>query len=291
MRCACIDIGSNTTRLLVAECDDGGLHELHQERVFTRIGRAVTGEGAITPAKIDEVAIVVAGQLATARELGATQVRAVATASVRRASNGAEVGAAVARICGLEVRVLSEHEEARLAFVGAARAVAPGGGELGVVDVGGGSTELAVGLAPDDVRWSASLPVGSGDVSERFLGGDPPGPRELAQARAFIAGELAAVSVPCPPHAVAVGGSATSLSRLSGGLLDAEAFARALGELTGSSATVVAARTGLDPERVGLLPAGLLILQAIAERFGVPLEVGRGGIREAVVLEAATGVG
>jgi exopolyphosphatase/guanosine-5'-triphosphate,3'-diphosphate pyrophosphatase len=289
VRCACIDIGSNTTRLLVAECAAGELRELHQERAFTRIGRALTDAGAIAAEKIDEVAIVVARQLAIARALGATEVRAVATASVRRASNSAALAVAIAGSCALTVQVLSEQEEARLAFVGAGRALSAGGGELGVVDVGGGSTELAVGTPPDRVRWSASLPVGSGNLTDRFLTRDPPNAAELADAQAFVAAELAAVAVSPPARAVAVGGSATSLSWLTGGALGGEALARALAQLTRSPALAVAAQTGLDPERVRLLPAGLVILQAVGERLGVPLAVGRGGIREAIVLEIAAG--
>jgi exopolyphosphatase/guanosine-5'-triphosphate,3'-diphosphate pyrophosphatase len=287
-RLACIDIGSNTTRLLVADCAAGELVEIHQERAFTRIGRAIDGRGVIAGDKIAEVARVVAGQLAIAEALGASEVHVVATASVRRAANGAALSDGVTRACGLSVRVLSEADEARLAFVGAARAVdRPGGGELGVADIGGGSTELAVGRPPGAVRWSVSLALGSGELSERLLRSDPPPPAELAAGRAHVAAALGAVDVPRPAHAVAVGGSAASLSRLTGGRLVGDALARALDRLLAAPAAEVAAATGLDPERVRLLPAGLLILEGVGARFGVPLEVGRGGIREAVVLEAA----
>jgi exopolyphosphatase/guanosine-5'-triphosphate,3'-diphosphate pyrophosphatase len=287
VRRACIDIGSNTTRLLVADCTAGGLAEVHQERVFTRVGRGLEPGGAISAGKIAEVAETVASQLRLAREFGCTDVHGVATAAIRRAVNGAELVVAIENACGLTVRVLSGDEEARLAFVGAARTLGhEPDGPLGVVDVGGGSSELVVGAVPDAVSWATSLGLGSGDLSDRFLRSDPPPESELSAARAHVASTLDGLEVPRPAEAVAVGGSATSLCRLVGPLLDAEALTRSLGLLSIARATDIAGRFGLDPERVRLLPAGLLILEAVARRFGVPLAVARGGIREGVLLEA-----
>ena len=103
MRRACIDIGSNTTRLLVADCDGDRLVEVHQERAFTHVRRGLTACREIREEKIAEVATVVAAQLQAALELGATEVRGVATAAVRRAGNRDALVAAVCRSCGLEV--------------------------------------------------------------------------------------------------------------------------------------------------------------------------------------------
>jgi exopolyphosphatase / guanosine-5'-triphosphate,3'-diphosphate pyrophosphatase len=287
VRRACIDIGSNTTRLLVAECRSQGLRALHHERAFTRIGSGVLADGTISSAKIAAVVEVVVAQHRQALELGAADVRAVATAAIRRSPNGTALVDAIAAACGLTVEILSSEEEARLAFVGAARTLdhVPGG-ELGVVDVGGGSSELIVGTAPDRVKWSASFPVGSGDLAERFLHSDPPTQEELSRARAEVCTAVGAVHVPHPVEAVAVGSSAASLQRLAGQLLDADAFARSLGVLASARATEVARRFALDLERVRLMAAGLLILQRASELFGAALQVGRGGIREAVLLEA-----
>ena len=288
MRRACIDIGSNTTRLLVADCDPARIAEIHQERAFTHIGRHRLADGNITEVKIQEVAAVVASQLRIARELGSVDVRAVATAAIRRAVNGAELVAAVHRECGLDVQILTGEEEARLAFVGAARTFGHlPEGELGVVDVGGGSSELVVGSLPDQISWSASFPLGSGDLAHTCLRSDPPLPAELAEARSRVADALEAFEIPHPAEAVAVGGSAMSLLRVAGPLLDARAFARSLRELAVAPAREVAQRFGLDVERVRLLPAGLLILQAASERFGSPLKVVGGGLREGVLLEAS----
>ena len=287
MRRACIDIGSNTTRLLVAECGGAKLLEVHQQRSFTRIGRALRRDGRIPAEKLDEVARVVAAHQASAIELGALEIRCVATASIRRAENRQELVELVRRRCdGLSVEILSGEQEARLAFIGAARALesAPDG-PLGVVDVGGGSCELVVGSVPDTVLWWASLPLGSGDIAADYLDADPPSSEAFLRARLRIAEGLRDVEPPDVARAVAVGGSATSLRRLMGPVLDREAFERSLGLLASERANDVARRFALDLERVKLLPAGLLILQAVAQRFTAPLAIGRGGIREGVLLE------
>lgn len=257
-----------------------------QERVFTHIAMGRRTDGTIDPAKIEEVAGVVGDQLERARQLGAARIRAVATAAIRRAGNSAELARAIDQRCGLPVDVLSGEEEARLAFLGAASALeVPPPGELGVADVGGGSCELAVGSAPDAVRWSASLPLGSADLTREYLHCDPPGTHELAAARAQIAVALDGLEVPHPRFAVAVGGSAASLRMLAGPLLGPVAFSSAFGELADQPAAEVARRFGIEPQRARLLPAGLMILEAAAKRFGMPLLVGGGGLREGVVLE------
>jgi exopolyphosphatase/guanosine-5'-triphosphate,3'-diphosphate pyrophosphatase len=290
VRRACIDIGSNTTRLLIADCDGERLVEVHQERSFTHVRRGLNLEEEIEADKIAEVVGVVVAQLAAARELGVADVRCVATAAVRRAANRDALLAAVRSACGLEVRVLSAREEARLAFGGAARTLGyVPDGPLGVVDVGGGSCELVVGTAPDQMTWCASFALGSGQLADECLPSDPPLPAELARARTGLCVVLEVVEPPPAAHVVAVGGSATSLRRIAGPLLDGPAFARVLELLTAERAADLARRFALDADRVRLLPAGLLILEAAAERFGAPLEVARGGLREGLLLEVSSG--
>jgi exopolyphosphatase/guanosine-5'-triphosphate,3'-diphosphate pyrophosphatase len=285
VRRACIDIGSNTTRLLVADCGSDHVREVHQVREFTLIGHGLRGSGRIPDEKIEEVAGVVASQVALARKLGVAEIHAVATAAIRRAANGDELVRAITDASGLTVAVLSGEEEARLAFIGAARTLdhVPEG-PLGVVDVGGGSVELAVGDVPATVGWWASLALGSADLAEDFLHSDPPVAEELSAARTGLARTLAGIQMPHAVEAVAVGGSAASLSRLAGQLLDAPAFERALRVVTSRRAIEIADWLSLDLERVRLLPAGLLILEAVSKLFGVALTVGRGGIREGVLL-------
>jgi exopolyphosphatase / guanosine-5'-triphosphate,3'-diphosphate pyrophosphatase len=290
VRRACIDIGSNTTRLLVADCDGERLVEVHQERSFTHVRRGLNARDEIGTAKIAEVVAVVTAQLAAARELGATEVRAVGTAAVRRAANRDALLSAVHNACGLEVEVLSAEEEARLAFSGAAQTLGHvPDGPLGVVDVGGGSSELVVGTVPGRVTWCASFPLGSGQLADECLRSDPPSAEEVSRARAWVNEVLDGVQPPPAARVVAVGGSAASLRAIAGPLLDHPVFARVLEMLVGERAASVANRFGLDPDRVRLLPAGLLILEAAAERFGAPLEVGRGGLREGLLLEVSDG--
>lgn len=288
MRLGCIDIGSNTTRLLVADRDCGRLRWVHQERSFTRIGNELIERGRIGRGKIEEVVGVVRWQLDTARDYGASLVRAVATAAIRSAANGAELTTAIENATGLVVEILSAAEEARLAFVGVTGTLEqPPPGDLGVIDVGGGSSELVVGAAPNRVTWWASIPIGSGGLTHGWLGSDPPTAGELESGRAEITGELGRLDVPKPAVAVAVGGSATSLGRLTGPVLDAGALGRALALLATERSSEISRRFAIDPERARLLPAGLLILEEVAGAFGAALRVGRGGIREGVLLEAS----
>jgi exopolyphosphatase/guanosine-5'-triphosphate,3'-diphosphate pyrophosphatase len=157
---------------------------------------------------------------------------------------------------------------------------------LGVIDVGGGSSEVVVGSAPDRVGWWASVPLGSGALTEHCLHSDPPAPAELASARAEVSAAMAGLAPPCPQAAVAVGGSATSLGRVAGPVLDAGAFERVLALLSGAPSALVAQRFLIDPQRARLLPAGLLILQGASRLLEAAVHVGRGGIREGLLLEA-----
>jgi exopolyphosphatase/guanosine-5'-triphosphate,3'-diphosphate pyrophosphatase len=280
--CACIDIGSNTTRLLVADAAPDGLRVVHQERAFTRLGS--TGE--ISQAKVDEVASTVAAQASLARSLGAERIRAVGTAALRAAGNREVVVAAIERESGVMVDVLSGVEEAGLAFLGATRTLGHVPiGEVGVVDVGGGSTEIVCGTVARGVTWSASLAVGSGFLAEHYLRSDPPAAAELRAVREHVAGVLEGLDPPRPRVAYAVGGSATSLGRLVGGILDHDALGEALRILGSVPVDEIAARYDLDARRVRLLPAGIVLLDEAVAALDAPLQVSGGGVREGVILD------
>jgi exopolyphosphatase/guanosine-5'-triphosphate,3'-diphosphate pyrophosphatase len=354
--CACIDIGSNTTRLLVADATPvGGLRRLHEERTFTRLGAGLSGSGVpIPPAKLAEVAAGVALAERRARELGAKRVAVVGTAALRRAVNRDELERAIRHASGVQVRVLEAADEARLAFAGATRGVAArgvaggggvagdgggvvGGGGLGggaggggaggggaggggaggggaggggagggglsattggalvaVVDVGGGSTEIAVGepaggglAAAPHLSYCATIELGSLDMTEQIVAHDPPSAAELEALRSRAARAFADVKPPRTLVALAVGGSAASLARLAGERLDGASLGAALGALTGGPVAAVAAQLGLHAERVRLLPAGIALLGEASRVLGVGLELGGGGVREGVILELA----
>jgi exopolyphosphatase/guanosine-5'-triphosphate,3'-diphosphate pyrophosphatase len=285
VRRACIDIGSNTTRLLVADCDGPRLVERHQARAFTCIGDALRDDGEIPSGKLDEVCAAVADQLATARRLGAVRVRCVATAAVRRARNGDALIERVAGTCaGLEVELLSSADEARLSFLGAMHGLeGEPSGPVSVVDVGGGSCELVAGTMVEGVSWWASVPLGSSDIAHQFLAGDPPSAGAVAQARECLREALTGIEPPPTVAAVAVG--ANSLGRLVGPVLDADTLGSSLKLLLGSTRSELVTSLGLEVERLRLLPAGLLILEAVSKLVGAPLRIVSGGLREGVLLD------
>jgi exopolyphosphatase/guanosine-5'-triphosphate,3'-diphosphate pyrophosphatase len=289
---ACIDIGSNTTRLLVADAGDGWLRELSSERVFTRIGRSLAKDEAIPAAKIDETAEVVARQARVARDAGAEQVVGVATAAIRGADNREELCAVVERAAGISISILADEDEARLAFLGATRTLSGvTGGAVAVIDVGGGSTELAVGDPRGQVAWSSSFRIGSGLLADSYLNSDPPAADAIDAARGHVEATFEGLAPPRAHSALAVGGTATSLRRLVGGELSHDSLARGIRFLAATPIAEVARRFELDPERVRLLPAGILILEALSRRLSLPLSIARGGLREGVLLELVEGRG
>jgi exopolyphosphatase / guanosine-5'-triphosphate,3'-diphosphate pyrophosphatase len=290
MLCAAIDIGSNTTRLLVAEPVDGQLKKVMEQRAYTRINKAIRDSGAIPKEKAAEVAEVVATQVRLARELGAETIRAVATAAVREASNGGSVAEQIAELAGVPVDVLSDEEEGRLSFVGATKTVGhPVEGLIGVVDVGGGSTEVILGKVPGGVQEVRSWRVGSGVLADELIASDPPSAAEIRKIRDRIDDLFADVEVEQPAQAVAVGGSATSLRRLVGAVLEYETLERGIRVLCGDPAAEVARRFELDPERVRILATGVLLLEKLSELLGQPLQIGKGGLREGVILDLLNG--
>ena len=291
MVCGCIDIGSNTTRVLVAEANDGHLREVLQRRAFTRIGKGLKHGAEIPRAKIEEVASVVASHRELAEQAGADPVRTVATAAIRCAANRDEFVEVVGERGGVEVTILDGEEEARLAFLGATRTLGQAlEGVVGVVDVGGGSTEIAVGTVAGGVDWWASFRLGSGHLADEYLRSDPPAAADLLAMSAHAAGVFDELDIPKPDIAVAVGGSAASLRRLIGAVLEPDSLQRALRVLSEAPAEEVAERFALDPERVRLMPAGMLILDAATQCLGCSLTIGRGGLREGVLLELAGGM-
>jgi exopolyphosphatase/guanosine-5'-triphosphate,3'-diphosphate pyrophosphatase len=285
---ACVDIGSNTTRLLVAEVEGGQLRELAAVREFTLLGSSVGEDRSIAPAKIAETAAAVAAQADTARRLGARVISIVGTAVLRAAPNAGELAAEVERLSGLPLRVLSEEAEAGFSFLGATTASEIAGeGLVAVADVGGGSSEIAVGTPGSKPQWWHSLEIGSARLARECLNGDPPDAAGLARCRDVAASVVRDLDPPPVATALAVGGSATSLRMLAGPCLDSRALERALDLLGQSSAADVARDYEIDVRRVRLLPAGIAILAAVAALLGVPLHVARGGLREGVVLKAA----
>ena len=288
MLCGCIDIGTNTTRVLVADARDGRLHEVLQRRAFTRLGRGLTAGGRIPEARIAENAGVVAEQLALAEQAGARTVRTVATAVIRSAVNRDEFCKAMREHGGVDVCVLDGEEEARLAFLGATRTLGrPLHGRVAVVDVGGGSTEIAIGTVDGRSRLVALVRVRLG-LSRRRLPGRRPADRGRARRG------------PLPRRAGAQGRRSAADRRGGRGRRERRLAAPAGRRRARSpqprarpggphqwSCADVARRFELDPQRVRLMPAGLLALEAAGLVLGQPLQIARGGLREGVLLDLA----
>lgn len=261
-----------------------------EQRAYTRIGKARDGKGRVSKEKIAEVADVVDTQVRLAREVGAESFRAVATAAVRDSKNGETMVKAIEAKAGIPVEIISEEEEGRLAFLGATKALGhPAEGSVAVVDVGGGSTEIILGSMTDGVQEVISWPIGSGLLADEMIESDPPSASEIRKIRDRVEDEFKGVEIDQPDQVVAVGGSSTSLRRLVGVVLEYETLERGIRVLCGGSSAEVARQFELDPVRVKILPTGVLILEKISELLGGPLQIGKGGIREGIVLDMLNG--
>lgn len=285
VRVGVVDVGSNTVRLLVAKRRKAGLFRVHEEREQLGLGEDVELLGRITPEKL-ALAETTAAELAEqARSLGCARVDVLVTSPGRQAANGEALREALERGSGLPARILSAEEEARLAYTGALSAGRTTTDSVAVVDVGGGSAQLVVGTGESGPVWMRSVDVGSLRLTRRLLLSDPPTGEELAAARAEVERCFDAITPPLPQAALAAGGSARALKRVTGRRrLEARHIDATLRELGKRSSFELARRHGLVPERARTLAAGALILAEAQRRLSLPLEVARGGIREGAAL-------
>jgi exopolyphosphatase / guanosine-5'-triphosphate,3'-diphosphate pyrophosphatase len=303
VRVAAIDLGTNSTRLLVADVDGAELREVDRRTDVTRLGEGVDASGRLAPAAIERVAAAVGGYRARIEALRAARIACVATSAVRDAANAGDLGRALAARHGIAMRTIPGEEEARLTFAGAT-ADAAAGAQVVVIDVGGGSTELVAGAPGEPPGFRVSTPLGSVRQTERHLAGDPPGAAELARLRAEARATLAAA---LPPEvrartraAIAVAGTPTSLAaieqrldpydpaRVHGYVLPLDACERALAVL---AALPVAKRrrvTGLHPDRAPTIVAGVAILVEAMLAFELPaVRVSEADILHGLAREAA----
>lgn len=278
MRIAVVDIGTNTTRLLVAEVDDGVV-ELDRRSTVTRLGEGVDRTGRLTDAAQLRV-LDVLDEYAEAIELhGAERRVAVLTSAVRDAENGADFTERVRRDYGLDARTLSGDDEARLTFLGAT-AQRSGAASLLVADIGGGSTELVVG-ADGAVRDHVSTQNGVVRHTERHLHHDPPTAEELAALARDVHESLRAVPFNRADAAVAVAGTPTQCAaialelvpydpvRVEGYVLTVQRLDAILDQVASVPLAERGKIPGLDPARAPVIVAGVLILQAVLAHFGL----------------------
>jgi exopolyphosphatase/guanosine-5'-triphosphate,3'-diphosphate pyrophosphatase len=281
-RVAVVDIGSNSTRLLVADVDADGVRELDRRSIVTRLGEGVDATGALGDAPRERVFAALDEYAAAIAEHDATATTAVLTSAVRDASNGPEFAAAVRDRYGLTGRTLSGDEEARLTYRGATAARGDKAHErLLVIDIGGGSTELVIGER-GEVGFHVSTQVGVVRHSERHLHSDPPAREELA-ALADDAGPALVAEVPDAERdrvtaAVAVAGTATQCAGVDlgyapadveGHRLSVETLEAMLERLAALPLEQRREVPGLDPDRAPTIVAGIVVLIRALAAFGL----------------------
>jgi exopolyphosphatase / guanosine-5'-triphosphate,3'-diphosphate pyrophosphatase len=300
VRVAAVDLGTNSTRLLVADLDDGRIDDVVRRLEITRLGEGVDERKRLLPAPIARARNVLVDFRRELEQLGAERTLLVATSAVRDAENGEAFLGEIEWSYGFATRLLSGHEEAQLTFSGATL-----GRELTdetlVLDIGGGSTEFVVGDAKG-LRFHDSLDLGSVRLTERFLHSDPPGAEEL-DACARAARALLSERIPDglrPETAIGVAGTITSIAALDLGLdvYDAEQvhghrFSRAgvAAQLERLASLPLAERRevpALDPDRAPVIVAGVVILREALDRFGLEsIEASEHDILDGAALEAA----
>lgn len=292
---AAIDIGTNTIRLLVAtpvvEGDALGLRQVASRTATVRLGHGVERTGRIEAERLERAVATIEEYRQIAAELGADPILLAATSAVRDAANGPELRERIAATSGLELEIVAGDREAALTFAGATVGQSLAGTLL-VADLGGGSLELVVSR-DGAILAASSLQLGSGRLTERHIQTDPPDRAMItaaeADARAMLDPQAAAV--PPVDHLIIVGGTATSIPVLvprpnERNTITPRRLAGATALLTCTPVATLAAETGLDPERVRTLPAGVAIVGAILAAYGLDTAtVGTGGIREGLLLD------
>ena len=284
---AAIDVGTNTTRLLVARARDGRVEPLASGSAMTALGTGLRPGGRIRADGLDLVELTVRQMASEARALGVERIVVACTAAARVAANAEQLLDRLELASGVVPRVLSGPEEAELSFRGMVASGAPD--PLLAIDLGGGSLEL-MGGEGGQLRWATSVPIGVRFLTERFSPGDPP-PIDLLEPMIAAVREMVD-SVTVSVHgreALAGGGSAVALSVLAGtDVLDRDALVRAVERLAASHSEDIAEETGLEPARVRLCLAGAAVLEAVRRSFDLEeIRVSHAGLREGLVLEAA----
>ena len=285
MNVAVIDIGSNSTRLLVAALDGTRVTELVHESTVTRLGAGVDQTGRLAPEAMDRVCAVLGRYRATMDEHDCTDNVAVLTSAVRDSANGAQFAATVRERFGLAPRVLTGDQEARLTYLGATSERDPGDRTPTLVlDIGGGSTEMVIGEGPE-VSFHVSTQAGVVRQTERHLHDDPPTRAQVDELVSDV-GAILRDHVPerlraTVGHGIAVAGTATSLAaiaqaldpydpaRVHGYRLSTGECERILTRLLAMDLPQRRGVAGLHPDRAPTIIAGVLILREVMALFGL----------------------
>jgi exopolyphosphatase/guanosine-5'-triphosphate,3'-diphosphate pyrophosphatase len=301
-RVAAIDLGTNSTRLLVADVEDGRVSDVRRETRLTRLGEGVDARKRLLPVPIARVRNVLSEFRRAAEALSAERTLAIATSAMRDAENGEAFLGEIEWSYGFATRLLSGHDEALMMFRGVTSERHLDSGTM-ILDVGGGSTELVAG-GPDGVHWHDSLDIGSVRLTERFLQSDPPTRDELdacAEAvRALLAERVPDAIRGDTRAAIGVAGTITSLAGLALGLqeydreqvhgfeLRADALEEQLDRLASVPVGERRQMRPLDPDRAPVIVGGAVIAREALSFFGLKaLVISERDILDGAALAAA----
>ena len=302
MRLGVIDIGSNTVHLLVVDAHRGAQPlPAMSHKIELRLSEHVTEDGHIDDAGADDLVTFIRECLSVAEDQGAEDLLAFATSAIREAPNGDDVLARVRADTGLDLQVLGGEDEARLTFLAVRRWFGWSSGTLLVVDVGGGSLELAAGM-DEEPDAAVSLPLGAGRLTRDLLRGDPPDAEAIRAARRVIRARIGTEMRPLAktgPVDRAVGTSKTirSLARIAGAApssegpyaarsLERAALREVVARLSATSAAERAELPGVSPSRASQVLAGALVVEAAMDLLGVErLDICPWALREGVILQ------
>ncbi|MCQ0024387.1 Ppx/GppA family phosphatase [Streptomyces somaliensis DSM 40738] len=301
MRLAVLDVGSNTVHLLVMDAHPGARpRPAHSHKAELRLAELLEADGAIGAHGVDRLVAIVGAAVRTAGEKGCEAVLPFATSAVRDAANAEAVLARVKAETGVDLRVLTGPEEARLTFLAARRWFGWSAGKLLLLDIGGGSLEIAYGV-DEDPDAAVSLPLGAGRLTAGWLPGDPPSPADVKALRGHVRSEIARAvgefaRFGRPDRVVATSKTFKQLARIAGApgsgdglyvrrLLSRAALEEWVPRLAGMTVERRRALPGVSEGRAGQLVAGALVAEAAMDLLGVEvLEICPWALREGVIL-------
>ncbi|MET7678888.1 Ppx/GppA phosphatase family protein [Streptomyces sp. NPDC005423] len=301
MRLGVLDVGSNTVHLLVVDAHPGARPlPAHSHKAELRLAQLLDADGAIGPEGVDKLVAVVHEALQAAEDKGVEDLVPFATSAVREATNADDVLARVRAETGVELKVLTGAEEARLTFLAVRRWFGWSAGKLLVLDIGGGSLEIAYGI-DEEPDTTVSLPLGAGRLTAGWLPGDPPGTDAIRALRRHVRAQIARTvgefsRFGAPDHVVATSKTFKQLARLAGaarstdGLyvqreLKRESLEAWVPRLAGMTTAQRAELPGVSEGRSGQLLAGAIVAEGAMDLFGVETaEICPWALREGVIL-------
>ncbi|MCY0960773.1 Ppx/GppA phosphatase family protein [Streptomyces sp. H27-H5] len=301
MRLGVLDVGSNTIHLLVVDAHPGARPlPAHSHKVELRLAELLDTHGAVTPEGIERLVSVLGDAVQAAEDKGCEDLLPFATSAVREATNADEVLARVKAETGLDLPILSGEDEARLTFLAARRWFGWSAGKLLVLDIGGGSLEIAFGI-DEEPDAAVSLPLGAGRLTSAWLPGDPADPADVRALRRHARAQIArSVSVfsrfGAPDHVVATSKTFRQLARIAGAARSADGLyvqrdltRKSLEEWVPRLAAMTTAQRstlpGVSEGRAGQLLAGALVAEGTMDLLGVEeLEICPWALREGVIL-------